>query len=70
MKDNKHQNIKTNNGTAVYVGSSVKVYNPYCFLLANCDGIKLIKCMFLLVNKIKMLRMLWNFVHLQVHKNI
>ena len=49
---------KIKNGGAVYVGSSLTVYNILRFLLANRDS-----ATFLLVNKIKIIGMLMNIVH-------
>ena len=43
------------------------MHNPLFFLLANCDGINYATS--LLVSKIKMMGMLLNVVHRQVHKN-
>lgn len=59
---------KIKNGGAVYVGSSLTVYNILRFLLANRDRIT--DATILLVNKIKVIVMLTNIVHHLVYKNI
>ena len=56
MKDNQH----------LYVGSSLMVHNPLFSQIVT----EYINGTFLLVNKIKMLGILLNIIHRQVHKNI
>ena len=61
------KNIKyKNHSPAVYVRSSLKVHNPLFSVLANCDGMNYNWSVW--VSKIKMIGMLLNVVHRQVHK--
>ena len=57
-----------NNSAAVYVGSTLKVHNPL-FSVGKLLRNKF-NAMFLLVHTIKMIGILLNLVHFQVHKNI
>ena len=70
MKGGKHQKKKKEklNGTTVYVGSSQTVYNPLLFV-HKLRWNKVTR-RFLFLSKIKMLGMLLNVVHRQIHKNI
>ena len=56
-----------NNGAVVYVESSLTVHNALFFV--HKLWLKKKKAMFQLVSKFKMIKMLLNVVHRQVHKN-
>ena len=60
-------NIKAeNNGAVVYIGISLIVHNPLCFVHKLTE---LINAMFPLVSKFKMIGMLLNVVHGQVQNS-
>ena len=64
----KPANLKVeNNGAVVYVGSSLTVHNALFFV--HKLWLKKKKAMFQLVSKFKMIKMLLQVVHRQVHKN-